>query len=58
MFGGIYRLLFMHNQCQSVNKMCALRIARLTGNGYQIEVFGKCFYYGYEFADHIKEDCG
>ena len=25
----------------------------LTGNGYQIEAFGKCFYYGYEFADHV-----
>ena len=28
-------------------------IVRLTGNGYQIEAFGKCFYYGYEFADHV-----
>ena len=28
-------------------------IVSLTGNGYQIEAFGKCFYYGYEFADHV-----
>ena len=28
-------------------------IVRLTGNGYQIEAFGKCFYYGYEFAGHV-----
>ena len=29
-------------------------IVSLTGNGYQIEAFGKCFYYGYEFADHVN----
>lgn len=23
----------------------------LTGDGYQVEAFGKCFYYGYEFSD-------
>ena len=26
-------------------------IVTLTGNGYQVEAFGKCFYYGYEFSD-------
>jgi len=26
-------------------------ILSLTGNGYQVEAFGKCFYYGYEFSD-------
>lgn len=25
----------------------------LTGTGYQVEAFGKCFYYGYEFSDHV-----
>ncbi len=28
-------------------------IVNLTGNGYQVEAFGKCFYYGYEFADEV-----
>lgn len=28
-------------------------IIALTGNGYQIEAFGQCFYYGYEFADEV-----
>ena len=28
-------------------------IVRLTGDGYQVEAFGKCFYYGYEFADQV-----
>ncbi|MGM9697805.1 MAG: hypothetical protein ACI3Y0_04090 [Prevotella sp.] len=28
-------------------------IVKLTGNGYQIEAFGKCFYYGYEFSDNV-----
>ena len=28
-------------------------IVRLTGHGYQVEAFGKCFYYGYEFADQV-----
>ena len=28
-------------------------IVRLTGDGYQVEAFGKCFYYGYEFADDV-----
>ena len=26
-------------------------IVSLTGDGYQVEAFGRCFYYGYEFAD-------
>lgn len=25
----------------------------LTGGNYQVEAFGKCFYYGYEFADTV-----
>ena len=25
----------------------------LTGTGYQVEAFGKCFYYGYEFQDSV-----
>lgn len=28
-------------------------IVSLTGNGFQVEVFGHCFYYGYEFSDQI-----
>ena len=28
-------------------------IVRLTVNVYQIESFGKCFYYGYEFSGHV-----
>lgn len=28
-------------------------IVSLKGTGYQVEAFGKCFYYGYEFADHV-----
>lgn len=28
-------------------------IISLTGRGYQVEAFGKCFYYGYEFADQV-----
>lgn len=28
-------------------------IISLTGSGYQVETFGKCFYYGYEFSDQI-----
>ena len=26
----------------------------LTGTGYQVEAFGKCFYYGYEFAEQTE----
>lgn len=28
-------------------------IVSLTGEGYQVEAFGKCFYYGYEFAEQV-----
>ena len=28
-------------------------IVALTGQGYNVEAFGKCFYYGYEFADEV-----
>ena len=28
-------------------------IVRLTGDGYQVEAFGKCFYYGYEFSEQV-----
>lgn len=28
-------------------------IIRLTGDGYMVDAFGKCFYYGYEFADDV-----
>jgi hypothetical protein len=28
-------------------------IVSLTGNGYQVEAFGKCFYYGYEFSELV-----
>ena len=30
-------------------------IVKLTGDGYQVEAFGKCFYYGYEFSEQV--DC-
>lgn len=29
-------------------------IVRLTGDGYQVEAFGKCFYYGYEFSEQVN----
>jgi len=29
-------------------------IVSLTGNGYQVEAFGKCFYYGYEFSEQVE----
>ena len=29
-------------------------IVSLTGNGYQVKAFGKCFYYGYEFSEHVE----
>lgn len=29
-------------------------IISLTGDGYQVEAFGKCFYYGYEFSDNVN----
>lgn len=28
-------------------------IISLTGNGYNVEAFGQCFYYGYEFAEQV-----
>ena len=28
-------------------------IVNLTGDGYQVEAFGKCFYYGYEFSGQV-----
>ena len=28
-------------------------IVSLTGTGYQVEAFGNCFYYGYEFAEQV-----
>ena len=28
-------------------------IVSLTGSGYQMEAFGRCFYYGYEFAEQV-----
>jgi len=28
-------------------------IISITGGGYQVEAFGKCFYYGYEFSDDV-----
>ena len=31
-------------------------IVKLTGNGYQVEAFGKCFYYGYEFSDQVDSN--
>lgn len=32
----------------------AEEIVSLTGSGYQVEAFGKCFYYGYEFSEQIE----
>lgn len=31
-------------------------IVSLTGDGYQVEAFGKCFYYGYEFAEQVPSN--
>lgn len=28
-------------------------VVKLTGDGYQVEAFGKCFYYGYEFSNQV-----
>lgn len=28
-------------------------IVKLTGDGYQVEAFGKCLYYGYEFSNQV-----
>ncbi len=29
-------------------------VIHLMGNGYQVEAFGKCFYYGYEFSPQVS----
>ncbi|MBQ0019429.1 MAG: hypothetical protein KBT39_02795 [Bacteroidales bacterium] len=29
-------------------------IIHLVGSGYDVEAFGKCFYYGYEFTDEVE----
>lgn len=29
-------------------------VVSLTGDGYQVEAFGKCFYYGYEFSEQVE----
>ena len=31
-------------------------IVTLTGSGYQVDAFGKCFYYGYEFEPEINSE--
>ena len=31
-------------------------IVQLTRHGYRIDAFGKCFYYGYEFADQVESN--
>ena len=31
-------------------------IVQLMGNGYQVEAFGKCFYYGYEFSEQVDSN--
>lgn len=36
---------FEHDGCDD--------LIRLTGDGYQIEEFGKCIYYGYEFGEQV-----
>ena len=28
-------------------------LVHLTGDGYEVEAFGKCFYYGYEFSEQV-----
>jgi len=30
-------------------------IVSLTGSGYQVDAFGKCFYYGYEIANQVDD---
>ena len=29
-------------------------LVSLTGDGYQVDAFGKCFYYGYEFGEYVE----
>ena len=36
---------FEHDGCED--------IVSLKGSGYQVEAFGRCFYYGYEFAEQV-----
>ena len=31
-------------------------MVNLTGDGYRVETFGKCFYYGYEFSDQVDSN--
>lgn len=31
-------------------------LVSLTGEGYQVEAFGKCFYYGYEFSELVDSN--
>lgn len=31
-------------------------VVSLTGDGYQVSAFGKCFYYDYEFSENINSD--
>ena len=31
-------------------------IVHLTGEGYQVKAFGKCFYYGYEFSEQVDSN--
>ena len=31
-------------------------LVKLTGSGYQVEAFGKCFYYGYEFSEQVDSN--
>lgn len=31
-------------------------LVSLTGEGYQVEAFGRCFYYGYEFSEHVDSN--
>ena len=31
-------------------------LVSLTGEGYQVEAFGRCFYYGYEFSEQVDSN--
>lgn len=37
---------FLHDEAED--------IVTLTGDSYQVEAFGRCFYYGYEFSDQVE----
>ena len=39
---------FEHDQAEDM--------IRLAGTGYQVEAFGKCFHYGYEFSDQVDSE--